>query len=136
MPEMRRPSAWKSFALFLLSLCWLASAAAADKLPDPIAAALKHQGMSARGLSLYVHEIGQPEPLLAIAADAPRHPASTIKVLTTLAALEELSPAWHWKTEAYITAPVRDGRLDGDLYMAQRGFVWAVFRMVDSFREN
>src|SRR3989344_4584442 len=65
--------------------------------------------------------VGQPEPLLAIAADAPRHPASTIKVLTTLVALEELSPAWHWKTEAYITAPVRDGRLDGDLYIKGYG---------------
>jgi len=118
---MRRPPAWKSFALFLLGLCWLASSAAADKLPEPIAAALKHQGMSARGLSLYVHEIGQPEPLLAIAADAPRHPASTIKVLTTLVALEELSPAWHWKTEAYVTAPVRDGQLDGDLFIKGYG---------------
>ena len=118
---MRRPPAWKFFALLLPGLCWLASSAAADKLPDPIAAALKHQGMSARGLSLYVHEIGQPEPLLAIAADASRYPASTIKVLTTLVALEELSPAWHWKTEAYVTAPVRDGRLDGDLYIKGYG---------------
>ena len=49
---MKRPPAWKSFALFLLGLCWLASSAAADKLPEPIAAVLKHQGMSARGLSL------------------------------------------------------------------------------------
>jgi D-alanyl-D-alanine carboxypeptidase/D-alanyl-D-alanine-endopeptidase (penicillin-binding protein 4) len=118
---MRRPPGWKSYAVFLLALCWLASTAAADKLPEPIAAVLKHQGMSARGLSLYVHEIGQPEPLLAIAADVPRHPASTIKVLTTLVALEELSPAWHWKTEAYVTAPVRDGRLDGDLYIKGYG---------------
>jgi D-alanyl-D-alanine carboxypeptidase/D-alanyl-D-alanine-endopeptidase (penicillin-binding protein 4) len=118
---MKRPPAWKSLALFLLSLCWLAPSAAADKLPEPIAAALKHQGMSARDLSLYVHEIGQPEPLLAIAADAPRHPASTIKVLTTLVALEELSPAWQWKTEAYVTAPVRDGRLEGDLYIKGYG---------------
>ena len=52
---MRRPPAWKSFALFLLGLCWLASAAAADKLPEPIAAVLKQQGMSARGLGPYVH---------------------------------------------------------------------------------
>ena len=118
---MRRPPAWKSLALFLLGLCWLASSTAADKLPEAIANELKHQGMSTPGLSLYVHEIGQPEPLLAIAADAPRHPASTIKVLTTLVALEELSPAWYWKTEAYITAPVRDGRLDGDLYIKGYG---------------
>ena len=118
---MKRPLTCKRFALLTLGLCWLALPAAADSLPEPIAAELKHQGLSARGLSLYVHEIGQPEPLLAIAADAPRHPASTIKVLTTLVALEQLGPSWRWKTEAYATAPLRDGRLDGDLYIKGYG---------------
>ena len=51
----------------------------------------------------------------------PRQPASVIKLLTTLAALEELSPAWRWKTEAYVTQPVRDGRLAGDLYIKGYG---------------
>ncbi len=118
---MRRAFLWKSLACLLLGFFWLLPASAADKLPEPIAAALKEHGMSTRGLSLYVHEIGQPEPLLALAADAPRHPASTIKVLTTLAALEELGPAWRWKTEAYTTAPVVDGRLEGALYIKGYG---------------
>lgn len=122
---MKRPSRRKFVMLVVLGLCWLApvfgASTASDKLPDPIAAALKHRGMSARGLSLYVHEIGQAEPLLAVAADESRHPASTIKVLTTLAALEELSPAWRWKTEAYADAPVRQGRLEGDLYLKGYG---------------
>ena len=51
-------------ALFLVGLCWLlpvsAAPTASDKLPEPIAAALKRHGILARGLSLYVHEIGQP----------------------------------------------------------------------------
>jgi len=118
---MRQPSRWKPVAWLLLGLCWFSPASAVDKLPEPIAAVLKQNGMSARGLSLYVQELGQPEPLLAVAADEPRHPASTIKVLTTLVALEELSPSWHWKTEAYATAPLRDGRLDGDLYIKGYG---------------
>ena len=122
---MRRARRRWFVALFLVGLCWLlpvsAAPTASDKLPEPIAAALKRHGILARGLSLYVHEIGQPEPLLQVAADVPRHPASTIKVLTTLAALEALSPAWRWKTEAYITAPIRNGQLDGDLYLKGYG---------------
>ncbi len=70
---------------------------------------------------MYVHEVGQPEPLLAVAADVPRNPASTMKLLTTLVALEELGPGWTWKTEAYVSAPVRDGVLDGDLYIKGYG---------------
>lgn len=118
---MRQPPLWKPVACLLLGLCWFSPASAADKLPEPIAAVLKQHGMSARGLSLYVQELGQPEPLLTVAADEPRHPASTIKVLTTLVALEELSPAWRWKTEAYTTAPIIDGRLDGALYIKGYG---------------
>ena len=119
---MRRPPAWTSLALVLLGLCWLTSSVAADKLPEPIAAVLKHQGMSARGLSLYVHEIGQPEPLLAIAADAPRHPASTIKLLTTLVALEELEPGLRTGRPRPMPAPrCATGVLDGDLYIKGYG---------------
>lgn len=115
----------RAWVLLALSLGWLWPAAVAgaepDKLPEVIAATLKRQGFPARGLSLYVHEIGQPQPALAVAADAPRHPASTMKLLTTLAALEQLGPAWRWKTEVYATAPVQNGRLDGDIYMKGHG---------------
>jgi serine-type D-Ala-D-Ala carboxypeptidase/endopeptidase (penicillin-binding protein 4) len=122
---MSQAPAWKRALLLSLGLCWLTAAwgasPAPDELPAPIAAALKRNGLSARGLSLYVREIGQAQPVLAVSADRPRHPASTIKILTTVAALEELGPAYHWKTEAYAGAPVRDGRLDGDLYLKGYG---------------
>ena len=122
---MNRTVSWISALLLAFGLCWLPAAwgasPASGELPAPVAAALKHYGMSARGLSLYVQEIGQAQPLLAVAADAPRHPASTIKILTTVAALEELGPAYRWKTEAYTSAPVRNGRLDGDLYLKGYG---------------
>jgi len=92
-----------------------------DSLPQPVIAALKHHGFSRKGLSLYVHEIGQNQPMLAVSSDAPRYPASTIKLLTTLAALEDLSPAWSWKTEVYTSRPVRQGKLEGDLYLKGYG---------------
>lgn len=92
-----------------------------ESLPAEVAQIIKQHGLSTRGLSVYVHEIGQPEPILAMSADTPRNPASTMKLLTTLVALEELGPAYTWKTEAFTSAPVRDGVLDGALYLKGYG---------------
>jgi len=111
------------FLVLLLGLLTVvtAQAAPAEALPAEVAQALKRHGLSGQGLSVYVHEVGQPEPVLAVSADVPRNPASTMKLLTTLVALEELGPAYTWKTEAYASAPVRDGVLDGHLYIKGYG---------------
>ncbi len=93
----------------------------AERLPAPVVQALKQVGLPSAGLSIYVHEIGAPGPLLAFDADTPRNPASAIKILTTLVGLEELGPAYQWKTEAYATAGVGGGRLAGDLYLKGYG---------------
>lgn len=93
-----------------------AQSAPSETLPAEITQVLKRHGLSAQGLGVYVHEVGQPDPVLTVGADVPRNPASTMKLLTTLVALEELGPAYTWKTEAYASAPVREGVLDGDLY--------------------
>jgi D-alanyl-D-alanine carboxypeptidase/D-alanyl-D-alanine-endopeptidase (penicillin-binding protein 4) len=98
-----------------------ADPARVERLPEPVAQALKRAGLPAAGLSVYAHEIGAPEPILAFDADIPRNPASVIKVLTTLVGLEELGPAYQWKTEAYATAGIGDGRLAGDLYLKGYG---------------
>ena len=44
--------------------------------------------------------------------------ASTAKLVTSLAALDLLGPQHRWRTTAYSTAPVSDGRLRGDLVIA------------------
>jgi D-alanyl-D-alanine carboxypeptidase/D-alanyl-D-alanine-endopeptidase (penicillin-binding protein 4) len=97
-----------------------AAAAADDTLPPEVRQALKRNRIKEHGLSVYVHEIGQGAPALAFNADVPRNPASTLKLLPTLAALEELGPAYTWKTEAYAGGPVEGGVLHGDLYL--RGY--------------
>jgi len=111
--------------LILFLLCLLPgvtlATGAIDRLPPEVSTALKRFGLSERGLSAYVHEIGQPDPVLAVRADTPRNPASTMKLVTTLAALETLGPAYTWKTEAYATGSLRDGVLDGDLYIKGYG---------------
>jgi len=95
--------------------------AADSVLPPDVSRMLKRYGLSEKGLSVFVQEIGQPAPLLTVRADVPRNPASTMKLLTTLAALETLGPAYTWKTQAFATAPVRDGVLEGDLYIKGYG---------------
>ncbi len=110
-----------TFVLGLVVSQVQAAGAAAENLPEAVSTVLKQQHMSAKGLSIYVREIGSPLPLVAYAADTPRNPASTMKLLTTLVALERLGPAYTWKTEAYAGATVRDGRLDGDLYLKGYG---------------
>ena len=118
----------RSTGVVLLLLPVLALAAAdGDRLPPEVGLVLKRYGLSERGLSVYVHEIGKPEPLLAVRADVPRNPASTMKLVTTLAVLETLGPAYTWKTEAYALKAPRDGVLDGDLYIKGYGDPYLVF---------
>jgi serine-type D-Ala-D-Ala carboxypeptidase/endopeptidase (penicillin-binding protein 4) len=93
----------------------------ADALPPPVAQALKRHGLSAAGVSIYAHVLGESKPFLAYAADVPRSPASVLKLVTSAAALEDLGPAYQWKTEVYAAAPVRGGRLEGDLYLKGYG---------------
>src|SRR5438477_2993164 len=106
-----------SFALLAL----LPTMSSADDVPPPMAAAMKQRGLSAAGMSVYAHVIGEPRPFLSVAADEPRNPASVLKLVTTLAALEELGPAFQWKTEVYASSAPRNGKLDGDLYLKGYG---------------
>jgi D-alanyl-D-alanine carboxypeptidase/D-alanyl-D-alanine-endopeptidase (penicillin-binding protein 4) len=49
------------------------------------------------------------------------NPASTIKLVTTLAALELLGPSYTWKTEVYINGTLKGDTLDGDLIVRGTG---------------
>jgi D-alanyl-D-alanine carboxypeptidase/D-alanyl-D-alanine-endopeptidase (penicillin-binding protein 4) len=93
----------------------------ADELPQSIARIMKRHGLGVAGMSVYAQVVGSSRPLLSVAADEPRNPASVLKLVTTLAALEELGPAFEWKTEVYADSPPREGRLDGNLYLKGYG---------------
>jgi len=90
-------------------------------LPAPVSAELARHGLSPANLSVYVQDVSRSAPLLTVNAEAPRNPASVMKLLTTLVALHELGPAYRFPTDVYAErAPLR-GRLDGDLYLAGHG---------------
>lgn len=101
-------------------------AAAADSvamLPADLATRWQASNLPEHALSLIVAEVGQ-DPLIAIHPETPRNPASTMKLVTTYAALEELGPGHTWRTEL-VTAPNAlprpDGTLPGPLYVRASG---------------
>ncbi|MEO0002545.1 MAG: D-alanyl-D-alanine carboxypeptidase/D-alanyl-D-alanine-endopeptidase, partial [Pseudomonadota bacterium] len=91
-------------------------------LPPEVASLLARAKLPADALAAVVLET-RPDsaPLLAWRADAPVNPASTLKLVTTYAALDRLGPDFRWQTRVYSDGTVRDGTLHGDLYLQGGG---------------
>lgn len=103
-------------------LCGVAAASVtAQTIPGPIQVVINGHQLPANSYTLYVREVGQSEPLLAINESLPLNPASTIKTLTTLAGLELLGPTYQWRTPVYALGPISDGTLQGDLLIKGSG---------------
>ena len=59
--------------------------------------------------------------MLEWSAQTPMNPASTVKLLTTFAALDRLGPAYTWKTEIYGSGRTQGEVLQGDLIIKGYG---------------
>lgn len=97
----RSSSAFKGVAALLLALFAAGAASAAD-LPRAVARALRAAGIPSASVGAVVQEVGAPRVTLAVNERMPMNPASTMKLVTTYAALENLGPAYRWTTEAYV----------------------------------
>jgi D-alanyl-D-alanine carboxypeptidase/D-alanyl-D-alanine-endopeptidase (penicillin-binding protein 4) len=89
--------------------------------PAPVARVIAAQHLPPNSVSFVIVD---PEPGRAIAGenvDTPRSPASTIKLVTTFASLDELGPAYVWHTRALIRGDLKKGVLDGDLVLQGGG---------------
>jgi serine-type D-Ala-D-Ala carboxypeptidase/endopeptidase (penicillin-binding protein 4) len=91
------------------------------KLPPQASAALAAVGIPADSTALYVQELGAHAPAALHNASRPMNPASTVKLVTTYAALELLGPSFTWKTEAYADGEIRGDVLEGDLVLRGTG---------------
>ncbi len=107
--------------LAALLLAGLPTFAAQDDLPVGVRALLNLRQVPAESLSIYVEDVESGEVVLDWMADEPRNPASTMKLLTTLVALDVLGPAYKWRTDVYALGSVNDGTLDGDLALKGYG---------------
>lgn len=116
---------WRGPCALLLGLALLPAGttwARESDLPPTVRAALARARLPLDSISVLVQEAGRSQPpLQAHRADQARNPASVIKLITTVAALETLGPAWTWRTPVYVEGTVREGTLQGNLYIQGQG---------------
>ena len=119
----------------LLATC--VAAAAEEQLPLGVQSALNVRNVPHDTLSVYVEDLDSGEMLLQWHDDVPRNPGSTIKLLTTLVALDVLGPTYTWKTDVFALGEIKDGVLDGDLLLRGSGDpflvterVWQMLRRI------
>jgi len=106
-------------ALIVFALA--AELAGAQALPASVEQALKRAKIPLSAVAAYVQDVDDGKPLVAHHAAQAMNPASTMKLLTTYAALELLGPTYIWKTEAYAGGKLEEGVLQGDLILKGYG---------------
>lgn len=82
---------------------------------------LEGTGIAASDVGLYALPLNDDTPLLAHDSGQAFNPASTMKLVTTAAALSLLGPDYRWRTAAFLRGPLRDGVLQGDLVLRGGG---------------
>ncbi|MEP6607124.1 MAG: D-alanyl-D-alanine carboxypeptidase/D-alanyl-D-alanine-endopeptidase [Burkholderiaceae bacterium] len=93
----------------------------ASMLPEGTAAALRTANVPMSAVGIAVVPLSGAGLTLNVNESQPMNPASTMKLVTTLAALELLGPQYQWHTDALVTAPLRNGVLEGDLWLRGSG---------------
>ena len=99
-------------------------ARAGEALPLKVENALRQAAIPSEALSVVVLPLGAGAPKLARLghqAQVPRNPASLMKLVTTSAALDLLGPAFSWRTPVGVDGVVRDGVLQGNVYIRGQG---------------
>lgn len=91
-------------------------------LPAALRPVIAAAGLPATSFGVQVQEVtGQARPLASLNAEQAYQLASTAKVVTALAALDLLGAHYRWRTYAFVTGPVVEGRLLGDLLIVGGG---------------
>jgi len=89
-----------------------------ELLPSGVKKALQNSKIPESALGFNVISIGKQHPQLnqhSWNAQSPMNPASTMKLLTTVAALDILGSQYRWKTNFYANGLVEQGVLNGNL---------------------
>ena len=75
---------------------------------------------------MLIHKIGQHDPYINHNGEAPKNPASTMKLVTSLAALHILGPKKNWTTKVFSTGHIKETTLNGDIFLQGGGDPWLV----------
>lgn len=92
-----------------------------DDLPSALAGRLLDTGLPLEAFGLHVQPLDGGPAVLSWQAGQPFVLASTSKLITSMAALDLLGPAYRWRTRAYLSGPLSQGRLLGDLVIRGGG---------------
>lgn len=136
---MRRPVSILLVALLTLPVC-VARGDAPVAPPRALATAAARAELPESAYATHVVDLATGAPLASWNAFRPLVPASTMKVLTTACALDELGPAWTTSTELSSESSIgADGVLRGSLYVRAGGDpllrgedLWIALRELDA----
>ena len=97
-------------------------------LPSAVTSSLERNQIPKDAVSISVMEIEPGRPgkhlaknILDWHANEAMNPASTMKLLTTLAGLDVLGPQYRWRTNIYTDGVIRQGTLKGNIYLQGTG---------------
>ena len=127
-PEKSSPALAQTYFINALD-----SDATPTELPESIVSLLEKYKIPADNLSVYIRDLNAKEPMLTYNIDIIRAPASTMKLLTTYAALKILSPSYSWRTEAWTRGSIKDGILEGDLILKGYGDPFLIYENYGKF---
>lgn len=115
---------WTSRLTALAALACAAHSIAAPALPPEVDAALARAKVPRDAIAVLVVDADgntSTPPRLTHRATAAMNPASVMKLVTTVAALDLLGPAYTWSTPVYLEGAVREGTLYGNAYIKGQG---------------
>ena len=110
----------------LMLMLFCISSLAKAELPAAVADALKRASIPLSAVAVYVQAVDATAPSISHNAAKSTNPASVMKLVTTTAALDLLTPAYRWKTEIYrdgavVSDKVNNGVLQGNLVLKGYG---------------
>jgi D-alanyl-D-alanine carboxypeptidase/D-alanyl-D-alanine-endopeptidase (penicillin-binding protein 4) len=109
------------FLLALLVFALPVPVSATESLAQAVAAKAEAAGIAPASVSFVVQRLSDGVAWASQGADRSVQPASTLKLLTSMVALEALGPAWRFRSRLLATAQPVDGVLDGDIILRGEG---------------
>ncbi len=117
--NLSRNLAGLALALTSTALCVSVSAQA---LAPELDAAMARAHLPREAVAVWVQEVGSAAPPRAShRAGAGMNPASVMKLVTTYAALDLLGPNFTWATPVYLDGRLKDGVLQGSVFIQGQG---------------
>ncbi|MEY3937954.1 MAG: D-alanyl-D-alanine carboxypeptidase DacC precursor [Pseudomonadota bacterium] len=98
------------------------------RVPEPVVQAFKQANVPMSAVSIMVTPLNNAsssasasKPRLSLQANAEMNPASVMKLITTSAGLSLLGPDFTWRNKVWVDGPIKEGVLQGNLYLKGSG---------------